>query len=105
MPQNRAEIPDRDTKSYFQDTRQNANCLSILNLRYAITKLHPLMPRAMIGITVRTVLEQAAVGCGTAYGAQVPNSTAVEVIESARRGGVVDLDTPAEAITELHRDD
>ena len=42
MPQNRAETPDRDTKTSFQRTRQIANCLSILNLRYAIPKLHHL---------------------------------------------------------------
>ena len=42
MPQNRAETPDRDIKTSFQRARQIANCLSILNLRYAIPKLHPL---------------------------------------------------------------
>ena len=58
-----------------------------------------------IGDTVRIVLEQAAAGCGTDFAALVPNPTTVAAIEAARRGEVVELGTPAEAIAELNRDD
>ena len=54
---------------------------------------------------VRIVLEQAAAGCGPDFGALIPNPTTVEAIEAARRGEVVELGTPAEAIAELDRDD
>ena len=55
--------------------------------------------------TVRIVLEQTAAGCGPDFGALVPNATTVEAIEAARRGEVVELGTPAEALAELNRDD
>ena len=55
--------------------------------------------------TVRIVLEQAATGCGPDFGALVPNPTTVAAIEAARRGEVVELGTPADAIAELNRDD
>ena len=55
--------------------------------------------------TVRIVLEQVAAGCGPDFGALVPNPTTVAAIEAARRGEVVELGTPAEAIAELNRDD
>ena len=58
-----------------------------------------------IGDTVRIVLEQAAAGCGPDLRSLVPNQTTVEAIEAARRGEVVELGTPAEAIAELNRDD
>ena len=58
-----------------------------------------------IGDTVRIVLEQAAAGCGLDLGALAPNPTTVEAIEAVRRGEVVELGTPAEAIAELNRDD
>ena len=58
-----------------------------------------------ISDTVRIVLEQAAAGCGTDFGARVPNPTTVAAIEAARRGEVIELGTPAEAIAELNRDD
>ena len=58
-----------------------------------------------IGDTVRIVLEQAAAGYGPDLGALVPNRTTVEAIEAARRGEVVELGTPAEAIAELNRGD
>ena len=58
-----------------------------------------------IGDTVRIVLEQAAVGRGPDFGALVPNPITVAAIEAARRGEVVELGTPAEAIAELNRDD
>ena len=58
-----------------------------------------------IGETMRIVLEQAAAGCGPYFGALVPNATTVEAIEAARRGEVVELGTPAEALAELNRDD
>ena len=58
-----------------------------------------------IGDTVRIVLEQAAAGCGPDLGVLVPNPTTLEAIEAARRGEVVELGTPAEAIAELNRDD
>ena len=57
-----------------------------------------------IGETMRIVLEQAAAGCGPDFGALVPNATTVEAIEAARRGEVVELGTPAEALAELNRD-
>ena len=55
--------------------------------------------------TMRIVLEQAAAGCGPDCGALAPNATTVEAIEAARRGEVVELGTPAEALAELNRDD
>ena len=55
--------------------------------------------------TVRIVLEQTAAGCGPDFGALVPNATTVEAIEAARRGEVVEIGTPAEALAELNRDD
>ena len=55
--------------------------------------------------TMRIVLEQAAAGCGPDFGALVPNRTTAAVIEAARRGEVVELGTPAEALAELNRDD
>lgn len=55
--------------------------------------------------TMHIVLEQAAAGCGLDFGALVPNATTVEAIETARRGEVVKLGTPAEALAELNRDD
>ena len=55
--------------------------------------------------TMRIVLEQAAAGCGPDFGALVPNATTVEAIEAARRGEVVELGTPVEALAELNRDD
>ena len=56
-------------------------------------------------VTVRIVLEQASAGRGPDFGALVPNPTTVEAIEAARRGEVIELGTPAEAIVELNRDD
>ena len=58
-----------------------------------------------VGHTVCIVLEQAAAGCGLDLGALVPNPTTVAATEGARRGEVVDFDTPAEASAELTRDD
>ena len=55
--------------------------------------------------TVRIVLEQAAAGCGPDFGELVPNATTVDAIEAARRGDVVELGTPAEALAELNRDE
>lgn len=55
--------------------------------------------------TMRIVLEQAAAGCGPDFGPLAPNATTVEAIEAARRGEVVELGTPAEALAELNRDD
>ena len=55
--------------------------------------------------TVRIVLEQTAAGCGPDFGALVPNATTAQAIEAARRGEVVELGTPAEALAELNRDD
>ena len=54
---------------------------------------------------MRIVLEQAAAGCGPDFGALVPNATTVEAIEAARRGDVVQLGTPADALAELNRAD
>ena len=58
-----------------------------------------------IGDTVRIVLEQAAGGGGPDFGALVPTRTTVEAIEAARRGEVVELGSPREAIAEINRDD
>ena len=55
--------------------------------------------------TMRIVLEQTAAGCGPDFGALVPNATTVEAIEAARRGEVVEIGTPTEALAELNRDD
>ena len=58
-----------------------------------------------IGETMRIVLEQAAAGSGPDFGPLVPNTTTVEAIEAARRGEVLELGTPVEALAELNRDD
>lgn len=58
-----------------------------------------------IGETMRIVLEQAAAGCGPDFGPLVPNATTIEAIEAARRGEVVELGTPVDALAELNRDD
>ena len=55
--------------------------------------------------TLRIVREQAADRYGPDFGALVANPTTVAAIEAARRGEVVELGTPAEAIAELDRDD
>ena len=55
--------------------------------------------------TMRIVLEQAAAGCGADFGPLVPNAATVDAIEAARRGEIVELGTPAEALAELNRDD
>ena len=55
--------------------------------------------------TMRIVLEQAAAGCGPDFGALVPNRTTVEAIEAARRGEIVELGSPVEALAELNRGD
>ena len=55
--------------------------------------------------TMRIVLEQVAAGCGPDFGALAPNATTIKAIEAARRGEVVELGTPAEALAELNRDD
>ena len=55
--------------------------------------------------TMRIVLEQAAAGCGPDFGPLEPNAATVEAIEAARRGEVVELGTPAEALSELNHDD
>ena len=55
--------------------------------------------------TMRIVLEHAAAGCGPDFGVLEPNTTTVSAIEAARRGDVVELGTPAEALAELNRDD
>lgn len=56
-------------------------------------------------VKVRIVHERATAGGGPDFGALVPNPTTVAAIEAARRGEVVELGTPAEAIAELNRDD
>ena len=62
-------------------------------------------PRPVLGDTVYIVIEQAAAGCGSGFGALVPNPATVAAIEAARRGEVVELGSPEEAIAELNRDD
>lgn len=54
--------------------------------------------------TMRIVLEQTAAGCRPDFGL-VPNATTVQAIEAARRGEVVELGTPTEALAELRCDD
>ena len=49
-------------------------------------------------VTVRVDVERYS-------GALEPNATTVSAIEAARRGDVVVLGTPAEALCELNRDD
>ena len=51
------------------------------------------------------VIEQAPAECGSGFGALVPNPATVAAIEAARRGEVVELGSPEEAIAELNRDD
>lgn len=53
----------------------------------------------------RGVLEQVAAGCRPDFPALVANRTTAVVIEVARRGEVVDLGSPTEAIAELNWDD
>lgn len=55
--------------------------------------------------TMRMFLEQTAEGCIPNLGPIEPNSLTVEAIESARRGELVELGTPAEAIAELNKDE
>ena len=52
--------------------------------------------------TMRIVLERAAAGCGPDFAALVPNRTTVEAIKAARRGKLVDLGTPSQALAELN---
>ena len=52
--------------------------------------------------TMRIVLEQAAAGCAPDFAVLVPNSTTVEAIEAARRGELVDLGAPSQALAELN---
>ena len=54
---------------------------------------------------MRIVLEQAAAGCGPDFGALVPNATTVAAIKAARRGEVVELGSPADALAELDCED
>ena len=61
--------------------------------------------RLTIGETMRIVLEQAVAGCGPDFGALVPNATTVEAIEVARRGEVLELSPPSQALAELNGDD
>ena len=58
-----------------------------------------------IAEAVDIVLEQLAAGYGPDFGALVPKAIAVEAIQAARRGDVVELGRPAEALAELNRDD
>ena len=55
--------------------------------------------------TMRIVLEHAAAGCGPDFGALVPNETTIKAIEAARRGEIVELGSPSEALAELNRGD
>ena len=52
--------------------------------------------------TMRIVLEQAAAGCGPDFAPLMPNRTTLEAIEGARRGELVDLGTPSQALAELN---
>ena len=54
--------------------------------------------------TVRIVLEQAAAGSKPSFAPLVPNRMTVQAIEAARRGELVELGTPAQALAELNTD-
>ena len=58
-----------------------------------------------IGQTMRILLEHSAARCGPDFGALVPTATTVKAIEAARRGDVVELGSPANALAELNRED
>lgn len=58
-----------------------------------------------IGQTMRIVLEQAAAGCAPDFVALAPNRTTINSIEAARRGDLVELGTPSEALAELNDGD
>ena len=61
---------------------------------------------AMIKVTVRVDVERHVQDEAAGRLAPlVPNPTTVALIEATRRGEVVELGTPAEAIAELNRDD
>ena len=56
--------------------------------------------------TARIVLESASAGCGPDLGALVPSATtmeAVEAVEAAQGGEVVELGTPADVIADFTR--
>ena len=55
--------------------------------------------------TMRIMLEQAAVGCGPDFSAVIPNRTTIDAVEAARRGDLVELGTPAQALAELNEGD
>lgn len=55
--------------------------------------------------TMRIQLEQIAAGFGPNFGSFTPNPTTVKAIEAARRGELVEIGTPDEALAELNRDD
>ena len=58
------------------------------------------IPEAM-----QIVLVQAAAGSAFEYGPLAPNQTTIDAIEAARRGELVELGTPEEALAELNRPD
>lgn len=54
---------------------------------------------------IRFVLEQTAREAEPDHKELVPNTTTIAAIEEARRGELVELGTPAEALAELNSDD
>ena len=61
------------------------------------------------GLTIdeamRIVLVQAATGRAFDYGPLAPNRTTVDAIEAARRGELVELGSPEDALAELNAPD
>ncbi len=61
------------------------------------------------GLTIddamRIVLIQAAAGSAFEFGPLAPNQTTIDAIEAARRGDLVELGSPEEALADLNRSD
>ncbi len=58
-----------------------------------------------INEAMHIVLVQAATGRAFEFGPLVPNRTTIDAIEAARRGELIDLGGPEEALAELNRSD
>lgn len=58
-----------------------------------------------INEAMHIVLVQAATGRAFEFGPLVPNQTTIDAIEAARRGELIDLGSPEEALAELNRSD
>ena len=58
-----------------------------------------------INEAMHIVLVQAATGRAFEFGPLAPNQTTIDAIEAARRGELIDLGGPEEALAELNRAD